>query len=255
MELAGDAASERASRVVELAAPVRAALESLSVETVVHQLQKRGITSSYLTGLRPLSPGQRLLGYARTLRYLPLREDQQSALAAGNNAQRVAVEQARPDDVLVIDARGVPDAGTIGDLLAMRMAHRGAAGIITDGAVRDPVAIADLGVPCYQQAVHGATFGRRHMPFEVNRPIACAGTLVMPDDIMIGDGGGCAVIPAALAAEVALAARQQELEEAWAAERIAQGDSTLTTFPIPAERRAEFDEWSNGRLTAPRSEE
>lgn len=245
MELGDD--GQTTERAIEIDARLREILTSVAVETVVHQLEKRGITSSYLTGLRPLGPGQRLLGYARTLRFLPLREDQRPILQAGVNAQRVAVEEARPDDVLVIEARGVADAGTIGDLLALRLKQRGAAGVVTDGAIRDPLALAEIGLPCYQQAVHGATFGRRHIPFEVNRPIACAGVLVMPGDIVVGDGGGCAVIPAALAGEVARDAQRQELEEAWAAERIAQDESTLDTFPLPAERRAEFVAWSAAR--------
>lgn len=243
MELTDEDNASTLPRAVELTVDLRDALNSVSVETVVHQLQKRGITSSYLTGLQPLVKGRRLLGYARTLRFVPLREDRQPALMAGANAQRVAIEQARPDDVLVIDARGVPDAGTIGDLLVLRLVRRGAAGVITDGAIRDAPAIAELGLACYQQSFHAATFGRRHMPFEVNRPVACAGTLVMPDDIMIGDDGGCAVIPAALVTEVARDARQQELEETWAAELIARGESTMGTFPLPPARRPEFDAW------------
>lgn len=231
-------------REVLLTAELRDVLNAVSIDTVVHQLEKRGITSSYLTGLKPLRPGQRMLGYARTLRFLPLREDQRPVLMAGINSQRLVVETSGPDDVLVIDARGVPDAGTIGDILALRLQQRGGAGVITDGAVRDPGALAELGLPCYHQAVHSSTFGRRHIPFEIDRPIACAGVLVVPNDIMIGDAGGCAVIPAALVAEVAGDARRQEAEESWAAERVRLGDSTLDTFPLPAARRSEFDDWA-----------
>jgi 5-oxopent-3-ene-1,2,5-tricarboxylate decarboxylase / 2-hydroxyhepta-2,4-diene-1,7-dioate isomerase len=230
-------------RAVELTAHVRVALEQVSVETLVHQLQKRGITSSFLTGLRPLLPEKRMVGYARTLRFVPLREDVQAELVRGRNAQRIAVEECRPDDVLVIDAREVPDAGTIGDLLAMRMLRRGAAGVVTDGALRDAAAIAAMGLPAYRQADHAATFGRRHMPFEANRPVSCAGVFVVPDDVVVGDAGGCVVIPAALAAEVASAAVEQELEESWAAEQIDAGASTLGTFPVGADRRAEFEAW------------
>lgn len=249
MDLTHESSQEQ-PRALELTPDLRAALGQVSVETIVHQLQKRGITSSYMTGLRPLQPGQRMLGYARTLRFVPLREDLQPDLVRGRNAQRIAVEESRPDDVLVIDARQVPDAGTIGDLLAMRLLRRGAAGVVTDGAIRDGGAIAALGLPCYQQTEHAATFGRRHMPFEVNRPVACAGVFVVPDDIVVGDAGGCAVIPAALAAEVAQAAVEQELEEAWAAEQIDAGASTLGTFPVGSDRRAEFEAWRASRPSA-----
>ncbi|KQW45943.1 hypothetical protein ASC77_18695 [Nocardioides sp. Root1257] len=249
MDVTGDTTPK--DRPIELDDELRRLLTTVAVDTVVHQLEKRGITSSYLTGLRPLLPGHRLLGYARTLRFLPLREDQRPVLMSGVNAQRRAIEEARPDDVLVIDARGVPDAGTIGDILALRLQQRGAGGVVTDGAIRDPGAIAELGLPCYHQAIHSATFGRRHIPFEVNRPVACAGVLVMPGDIMIGDSSGCAVIPAALAADVARDAHQQEQEEGWAAERVRQGESTLDTFPLAADRRPEFDTWVRRQAGAP----
>ncbi|MEI4271123.1 hypothetical protein TEK04_05270 [Klenkia sp. LSe6-5] len=239
MELNEDAPD----RPVELPEAAWAALQQVSVETLVHVLQKRGITNSFLTGLRPLLPGKRMVGYARTLRFVPLREDLQADLVRGRNAQRVAVEECRADDVLVIDARQVPDAGTIGDLMAMRLQRRGAAGVVTDGALRDAAAVEAMGFPTYRQADHAATFGRRHMPFETNRPVSCAGVFVVPGDLVVGDAGGCVVLPAALAAEVALAAVEQELEETWAAERIDAGEPTLGTFPVGADRRAEFDAW------------
>ena len=51
-------------------------------------------------------------------------------LQAGNrNAQRRAVESIEPGEVLVIECRNSPEAGTIGDILSMRALSRGASGI------------------------------------------------------------------------------------------------------------------------------
>ena len=77
-----------------------------------------------------------MAGYARTVRYLPLREDLSAAYGAGMNAQKRAIEEIRPGEVLVIEARGDKTAGTIGDILGLRAQVRGAAGIVTDGALR-----------------------------------------------------------------------------------------------------------------------
>ena len=63
-------------------------LSSLAVATITHQLQGRGIQHAFLSGLRPLHPHQRLVGRARTLRYVALREDRVSEFSAGQNAQR-----------------------------------------------------------------------------------------------------------------------------------------------------------------------
>jgi regulator of RNase E activity RraA len=188
-----------------------------------------------------------MLGYAHTLRYVPMREDLQGELVGGQNAQRRAVESMTPDEVLVIEARGEPDAGTIGDIYTMRAKCLGAAGVVTDGALRDTPAIRGLGLPVYHRASHAATFGRLHMPLDHQIPIACAGVTVLPGDLVVGDGEGVVIVPAALAVEVARDSVQQECEEEWAAERVAAGESTIGVFPIAKARRAEFDAWFAAR--------
>ena len=239
--------SPSAPRSVELTDELRTQLTSVSTATLVSQLQRKGIRSTFFSGLGPIKAGQRMVGYAHTLRYLPLREDLNAEFTGGQNAQRRAIESMEPDEVLVIDARGVPDAGTFGDIFALRALRRGATGIITDGAVRDTPAVAELDVPVYHGSSHAATFGRMHMPYEHQIPIACAGVTVLPGDIIVGDGEGAMVIPPSLVVEIAAASVQQEAEEAWALERVDAGDSTIGTFPISKERRPEFEAWLAAR--------
>jgi 5-oxopent-3-ene-1,2,5-tricarboxylate decarboxylase / 2-hydroxyhepta-2,4-diene-1,7-dioate isomerase len=231
----------------ELTDRVREQLGHVSTPTLTSQLQRRGIRSTFLSGLRPIREGQRMLGYAHTLRYVPLREDLQSQLGGGQNAQRRAVESLGVDEVLVIEARGEPEAGTIGDIYASRAIALGATGIVTDGALRDTPAIKALDIPVYHRASHAATYGRLHMPLDHQVPIACAGVTVMPGDIVVGDGEGAVVVPAALAEEVAADAHQQELEEEWALGRVAAGESTIGVFPIAPDRRPEFEAWLGDR--------
>jgi 5-oxopent-3-ene-1,2,5-tricarboxylate decarboxylase/2-hydroxyhepta-2,4-diene-1,7-dioate isomerase len=236
-----------APRPLTLTDELRARLHHVSTATLTSQLQRRGIRSTFLSGLRPVKEGQRMLGYAHTLRYVPLREDLQAELAGGQNAQRRAIESLAPEEVLVIEARGEPDAGTIGDIFVLRSLRRGATGVVTDGALRDTPAIRELDLPVYHGASHASTFGRLHMPLEHQVPIACAGVTVMPGDILVGDGEGVVVLPAALAEEVAADAYQQELEETWSLERVDAGESTVGVFPISKERRAEFEAWLEQR--------
>ena len=149
-----------------------------------------------------------MAGYARTVRYLPLREDL-PAMYAGMNAQKRAIEEILPGEVLVIEARGDPTAGTIGDILALRAQVRGAAGIVTDGAIRDSAALARLEIPTYHAAVHPAVLGRRHVPWESGVAVACAGVTIQPGDILVGDADGVVVLPPAIAAEVLAGARSR----------------------------------------------
>jgi regulator of RNase E activity RraA len=228
---------------MELTEELRTRLARVSTATLTFQLQRRGIRNAFLSGLRPVNEGQRMVGYAHTLRYVPLREDLQPQLAAGQNAQRRAIESLTADEVLVIEARGEPDAGTIGDIFVQRAQRLGAAGVVTDGALRDTPAIRAIGLPVYHRASHAATLGRVHMPLDHQVPIACAGVTVMPGDVVVGDAEGAVVVPAALAGEVADAAVEQELEEEWAIERVAGGESTIGVFPLSAERRPEFESW------------
>lgn len=234
----------RPARITE---EIRAQLNRCSTATIVSQLQRRGIRSTFLSGLKPLNASQRMLGYAHTLRYVPLREDLQTSFGSGENAQRRAVESMQQDEVLVIEARNEPHAGTIGDIFAMRSMQLGAAGVVTDGALRDTPAIRKLGLPVYHQTSHAATLGRLHFPLDHQVPIACAGVTVFPGDILVGDDEGVVVIPALLLAEVAADSDRQEIEEEWAFGRVAEGESSIGVFPVSAERREEFEAWRDAR--------
>jgi len=226
---------------------LEAGLNTLATATLTHQLQMRGIRSTFLSGLKPLHPDKRMVGRARTLRYVALREDVQRQYGGGINAQKRIVEATEPGDVLVIEARGVPDAATIGDIFATRVFALGGRGIVTDGALRDTPAIAAIDQPVYHFASHGATLGRKHMPFSTDEPITCAGVFVVPGDVVVGDGEGVVVIPAALVEEVVRDALEQEEKEDFALERVAAGESTIGLFPLSKERMPDFEAWQAER--------
>jgi regulator of RNase E activity RraA len=191
-----------------------------------------------------------MVGYAFTLRWVPMREDLPKPKGGALNAQRLAVETIGEGDVLVMDARNELGAATLGDILAMRVASRGAAGIVTDGCLRDSPAFASIDVPAYFRAPHASVAGIVHHPLDINVPIACGGVLVMPGDVVVGDAEGVVVVPAAMAEEVALDALEQELAEAFAFERVGAGESTVGLYPLSEERRPEYERWKAARLEA-----
>ena len=217
-------------------------LRTVSTATLASQLRKRGLDGLTLDGLRSTRPGTRMAGYARTVRYLPLREDL-TGRSAGLNAQKQAIEEIGPGEVLVIEARGETTAGTIGDILALRAQVRGAAGIVTDGAIRDSAALARLEIPAYDAAVHPAVLGRRHVPWESGVAVACAGVTVQPGDILVGDADGVVVLPPALAAEVLADAQEQERQEEFIAGRVAQGESIDGLYPLTGRTRPAYQSW------------
>jgi 5-oxopent-3-ene-1,2,5-tricarboxylate decarboxylase / 2-hydroxyhepta-2,4-diene-1,7-dioate isomerase len=224
------------------------AVSRVSTATLSSQLRKRGFNSVTLDGLHATRPGQKMVGFAKTLRYVPFREDlfarYGGTLRGGAlNAQKRAVEQVRPGEILVIEARGDLTAGTVGDILALRAKVRGAAGIVTDGAIRDSQALHAMDLPVYYGATHPAVLGRRHVPWEVNTTIACAGVTVTPGDVIVGDGDGVIVIPAHLAMEVAQDAAEQELQEEFAAAMVAKGESVDGLYPLGKRWQAAYETW------------
>ncbi len=231
-----------AAREPGLAAGLRERLERVAVATLSVQLRKRGFDGTSIDGVRPLVPGRRLVGTARTLRYVPFRPDLFTERGAGYNAQKRAVDSLGPGEVLVMEARRDASAGTLGDILALRAQVRGAAGIITDGAVRDAAAVAALGLPVYSSGAHPAVLGRRHVPWETDATIACGGATVQVGDVVVADDDGALVIPPALVEEVLADAEQQEREESWIAQRVGEGAGLDGLYPLSGTWRERFDE-------------
>jgi 5-oxopent-3-ene-1,2,5-tricarboxylate decarboxylase / 2-hydroxyhepta-2,4-diene-1,7-dioate isomerase len=245
------AAGGPASGPPRLSVEAEAALRRASTATLTAQLARRGIETTFLTGLRPSRPDLRMVGRARTLRYGALRSDVREALRGGEDAQKRVIESIAPGDVLVMEARGETGAGTIGDILAARVLARGGAGIVTDGGVRDTPGVAALEIPTYFQVANAASLWARHIPLDVDVPITCAGVLVMPGDVLAGDAEGVVVVPAALAEEVARDAVEQERREAWALERVTAGEPIRGVFPLSAERTADYERWKAERGEEP----
>jgi 5-oxopent-3-ene-1,2,5-tricarboxylate decarboxylase / 2-hydroxyhepta-2,4-diene-1,7-dioate isomerase len=232
-----------APRPVTLSDDARAALRQVSTATLTVQLDRRGIRSTFLTGLRPTRPDLRMVGYAHTLRYVAFRADVRESLKGAEDAQKRAIESVSPDDVVIMEARGETGAGTIGDILAARVLARGGAGIVTDGGVRDTPGVAELEIPTFYRASHAASLWSAHIPLDVDVPITCAGVLVMPGDVVVGDAEGVVVLPAALAEEIAHDALEVERREAFALERVQAGESFRGLFPLSEHRRPDYERW------------
>ncbi|WP_322411185.1 fumarylacetoacetate hydrolase family protein [Microbacterium invictum] len=226
-----------------LSADLRDKLERAPVAGLSQQLRKRGLNNVTIDGVRPLHPGKKLVGLARTLRFLPNREDLFDSHGGGYNAQKRAFDAVRDGEVLVIEARGETGSGTLGDILAIRAHARGATGIVTDGGVRDIDAVTAVGIPVYTAGAHPAVLGRRHVPWDADLTIACGGTTVQPGDILVGDADGVIVIPPSLVEEVVDAALEQEIEDGWIAEQVAQGHPVEGLFPLAGEWKERYRAW------------
>ncbi|MFC5790968.1 fumarylacetoacetate hydrolase family protein [Agromyces tardus] len=231
----------------ELTPALRDRLASVGVATLSVALRKRGYHDVFIEGVHANGPGRRIVGRARTLRFIPFRPDLFASHGGGFNAQKRAFDTVEPGEVLVVEARGERGTGTVGDVLALRAQVRGAAGIVTDGGVRDFDAVAGFDIPVFSQGPHPSVLGRRHVPWETDVTIACGGAAVQPGDVIVGDGDGVIVIPPALVEEVVAEAITQEQEDAWVAEQVAGGASVDGLFPMNADWRRRYEQEVQGR--------
>ncbi|HEX4057249.1 MAG TPA: fumarylacetoacetate hydrolase family protein [Galbitalea sp.] len=227
----------------ELTDELRGKINSISTATLSSVLRKRGLNNVSIDGVSPTRPGARLVGRARTLRFVPNREDLFESHGGGYNAQKRAFDQLGAGDVLVIEARGELGTGTVGDILALRAQVRGAAGIVTDGGIRDSEAVAALDIPTYHAGTHPAVLGRRHVPWDTELTIACGGTTVQPGDVIVGDADGVLVIPPSIVVEVVDAAIEQELEETFIASQVAAGEGVDGLYPMNADWKSRYAQW------------
>lgn len=112
-----------------------------------------------------------------------------------------ALDLAQPGDVIVVDAGGHRSNAVFGDMVARKAKHRGIAGYIVDGLVRDLPGLQALGMPVYAKGV--TPIGPLHRgPGEINFPISCGGIVVNAGDIVCADRSGIVVVRAHFAESV-----------------------------------------------------
>ena len=225
-------------------------LRAVGTPTLTGELDK-AYRNSYMIGIEPLAvrSGQRMVGRARTLRFIPYREDMVAAQYDSLTASphRSALEDVGPGEVLVIDAGGSREAAVLGDMFTRRVMERGGTGVVIDGVVRDPSAIREVGLPVFARGVHGAGITRALMSVGRDEPVRCGGVPVIPGDVVVGDEDGVVVMSPGVAAQMAEAAFEHQEEEVWIRERLEAGESLHDVYPPSAERREELEAWMRGR--------
>ncbi len=141
--------------------------------------------------IRNLTNEQPIVGPACTVKVFP-----------GDNLMvHKALDIAQPGDILVVDACGSRTQAISGDLISSKAMHRGIAGFVTDGLVRDLPGIKSVGLPVYARGV--TPFGPLHRgPGEINYAVSCGGLVVNPGDIVMADITGIIVIRKEFAREI-----------------------------------------------------
>jgi 5-oxopent-3-ene-1,2,5-tricarboxylate decarboxylase/2-hydroxyhepta-2,4-diene-1,7-dioate isomerase len=225
---------------------IRDDLAKVSTATACQLLIGQGWRNVYMVGLLPLRPlglGVRLVGRARTCRYLLRRgpEGPPNPAARRMSPEIVLIEEIQPGDILCVDALGIMTSGIIGDILSDRLKSSGATAAVIHGVVRDSPYIAELGLPVYSAGIHPSHSGRDLIPVDFDRPIDMAGVHVQAGDIILADDEGVIAMPLDLAEYIAAHGPPKEHLEAWIRGKILAGGSIHDYYPPSAEKITEYE--------------
>lgn len=228
---------------VSLDPAIADALRATSTGTIHTILLKKGIRRTWMQGPRPLfNAGERLVGRAFTLRFVPAREDLATPESwSSPRSTRGAIEEMPEGCIAVGDAMGVQGAGIFGDILCARMKKRGVSALVTDGVMRDGAGVLAAGLPvwCSGVAAPASVTGLTFVGWQ--EPIGCGGIAVFPNDVIVTDGDGAVVIPAALVDDVARTGPEQESLEAWIMREVEKGVPLPGLYPPNADTKARYE--------------
>jgi regulator of RNase E activity RraA len=224
-------------------------LRKVSTATITTMLLRKGIRRCWMNGPKPLTAtGDRVVGRAFTLRFIPVREDLATIESWGNPVSTRAAIEAIPEGAVVVgDAMGVTGAGIFGDILCARMQKRKVAALVTDGAVRDRAGVLRSALPVWCAGVAAPASVNQLTFVAWQDPVGCGGCAVFPDDVIVADDDGAVVIPQLLVDYVASEGAEHELYEGWVVSEVENGVKLPGLYPPNDDAKARYATWRKSR--------
>lgn len=213
------------------------------LEAVWAQLAAKGYAHCFINELDALHPDRRLIGRARTVRYLPTRPDlREEIYSTRKQLNYVSAEEAQPGDVLVFDAGGDTRSAVSGDVTTTRFLVRGGSGLIIDGGMRDMPELAGMHLQVYTRRGQAASVRPHLMSVDYQVPVRIGNVTVKPGDLLLGERHGILVIPAALADEVLDKAIAKEDFENFQRKLLLKGRSIYGVYPPNEETQKAYED-------------
>lgn len=171
-----------------------------------------------------LAPCMRAVGPAHTLEA----SDVPGAVDDPYAGEVAAVDAIPIGAVVVVSA--CSGAAIWGELLATAATARGAAGIVSDGPVRDSQQLREMGFATFCRGVSPLDSQGRVSIVRHGVEVACAGVRVGSGDLIVADADGVVAVPRAYLADVALLVAEKTLGESAVRAALAAGASLRSVF-------------------------
>lgn len=164
--------------------------------------------------IRPLLPARTIAGAALTVKT----NGMDSAVV------HVAIDLARPGDVIVLDTSGDHRHANWGEMTSLAAKRAGVVAAILDGALTDLTAVRAMEFQVYHRGISALTSRSPGESGAINTIIQCGGVTVMPGDIVLGDEDGVLFIPADRAQDILEnVCEPRAVREVWMRAEIARG--------------------------------
>jgi len=134
-----------------------------------------------------------------------------------------AIARAEPGDVLVMRMPESRPISLLGELLATQCLARGVVAVVVDAAIRDAVAIRELGLPVWSRFVRARSAAKKIIG-KLDEPLELGGTTIAFGDLIVVDGDGVLAVPAASVAEIVARAAERDAAEVVKRERYRRGE-------------------------------
>ncbi|MBI2686067.1 MAG: ribonuclease activity regulator RraA [Acidobacteria bacterium] len=220
-------------------------LMRVGLEAAWSAVTQEGYPLCFINELTPLHGDRRLVGRARTARYLPNRKDLREKLyGAGPQLNYRTAEEAQAGDVLVFDAGGETKSTVSGAMVTTRFLMKGGAGILVDGCMRDVPDLAVMPASIYLRCGHASSVSPLLMSVDYQVPVRIGGVTVMPGDYLVGERHGVLVIPASIVEKVLEKVMEHDQQEEFQRKLLLEGEPIYGVYPTLNEaNRKKFEEW------------